>query len=264
MKNSPRISCPRISCCLKAPPASMAFIALALIQLICLPPAQAVQAVQERVARGPISISQIKKTIRQLRPLHEKLDKPKPGEWLDGHKEPGQTFAQYASQRPNVLRPQRNKLYIQPIGEFSDKQNEVIEAARAYMALYFQCETVIQEPIDASVIPESAKRVHPQWNVKQWLTSTILDDILTPRLPEDAFASIALTNTDLWPGEGWNFVFGYASFHDRVGVWSLNRLGAPEESAEVYQTVTVHGFTKIVAQQRVPAQQKVCRHDSKF
>ena len=220
-------SIPRCLSCLRA---VAAIIALGLLPLCWLPNAQ---AVQEQAA---ISVGQIKKTIRNLRPLHEKLGKPEPGQWLDSHKEPGQTFAQYASKRPNVLRPQRNKLYIQPIGDFNEKQNEIIEASREYMSLYFQCEAIVLDPIDESVIPESAKRIHPEWKVKQWLTSTILEDILTPRLPDDAFASIAMTNTDLWPGDGWNFVFGYASYHDRVGVWSLNRLGDPAESAEAYQT----------------------------
>jgi len=205
-------------------------IVVGLLPLCWSAPARAVQE------QAPLSVGQIRKTIRNLRPLHEKLGQPEPGQWLDSHKEPGQTFSQYGSQNPNVLRPQRNKLYIQPIGDFSDKQNEIIEASREYMSLYFQCETIVLDPIDESVIPESAKRVHPEWKVKQWLTSTILEDILTPRLPDDAFASIAMTNTDLWPGDGWNFVFGYASYRDRVGVWSMNRFGDPAESDESYQT----------------------------
>ena len=41
-------------------------------------------------------------------------------------------------------------------------------------------------------------------------------------------AVLALTTADLWPGKGWNFVFGQASFSDRVGVWSLSRFGNPE------------------------------------
>jgi archaemetzincin len=207
-----------------------AFVLLGLLPFFSVREAQAIQDLP------PLSISEIKKTIGQLRPLHEKLAKPKPGEWLDSHKEPGQTFRQYVSKKPNVLRLQRNKLYIQPIGQFSDQQNVIIEASRQYMALYFQCEAIVLNPIDESVIPQSAKRLHPQWQVKQWLTSTILEDILIPRLPDDAFASIAMTNTDLWPGDGWNFVFGYASYRQRVGVWSLNRLGDPAQSKEAYQT----------------------------
>jgi len=40
---------------------------------------------------------------------------------------------------------------------------------------------------------------------------------------------LALTATELWPGEGWNFVFGQASLDQRVGVWSLARFGNPNE-----------------------------------
>src|SRR5690606_34426241 len=41
-------------------------------------------------------------------------------------------------------------------------------------------------------------------------------------------AMIAFTASDLWPGEGWNYVFGQASLSDRVGVWSIHRHGDPD------------------------------------
>ena len=37
-----------------------------------------------------------------------------------------------------------------------------------------------------------------------------------------------LTATDLWPGRGWNFVYGEASLSEGLGVWSLARMGDPE------------------------------------
>ncbi len=40
----------------------------------------------------------------------------------------------------------------------------------------------------------------------------------------DAAALIAFTNYDLYPGETWHFVFGQATFSERVGVYSLYRL----------------------------------------
>ena len=55
-----------------------------------------------------------------------------------------------------------------------------------------------------------------------------------PRRPEDAVAVLGLTTSDLWPGEGWNFVFGQASLRDRIGVWSLYRFGDPERSDADY------------------------------
>ena len=186
-------------------------------------------AVQSESQPAP-SPAAIKKTIRQLRPLHEKLDKPLPGQWLDTHKEKGQIFSQYVRIRPNVLTPRRNKLYIQPIGTFSQPQQEMIKLSGEFLSIYYQCESVVLDSIEATTIPPSARRVHPSWGVDQWLTSYILEDVLTPALPDDAFASLAFTEADLWPGDGWNFVFGYASFRDRVGVWSTSRFGDPSES----------------------------------
>ena len=55
----------------------------------------------------------------------------------------------------------------------------------------------------------------------------MLDQVLRPRLPADASTYLALTTSDLWPGEGWNFVFGQASLNQRVGVWSIARNGDP-------------------------------------
>lgn len=43
---------------------------------------------------------------------------------------------------------------------------------------------------------------------------------------------LGLTATDLWPGQGWNFVFGQASLSERVGVWSLYRYGDPAAGDE--------------------------------
>ena len=44
-------------------------------------------------------------------------------------------------------------------------------------------------------------------------------------MPSDAAAVIALTNEDLFPEDTTNYVFGQASLENRVGVWSLERLG---------------------------------------
>ena len=179
--------------------------------------------------------SQIKKTIKRLKPLSTKLGEPQTGEWLDTHRESGQTYSQYLRIRPNVLAARRNKIYVQPIGTFSEKQTEMIKLSSEYLSIYFNCPVKILDTKDESGIPASAKRVHPTWGDKQILTSHVLEKILSPDLPGDAFATIAFTSSDLWPGDGWNFVFGYASFRDRVGVWSLSRFGNPEEDEAAFK-----------------------------
>ena len=85
------------------------------------------------------------------------------------------------------------------------------------------------------LIPASARREHPTWHIPQILSTYVLNDVLKPRLPEDACAYIALTTSDLWPGRGWNFVFGQASLHDRVGVWSICRNGKPHVGDEEFR-----------------------------
>ena len=131
---------------------------------------------------GRLNGSKIKKTIKTLAPIHEKLGDPKPGEWLSAHKEKGQTYAQYVRIRPNVLTRTRNKLYVQPIGEFSDSQKEIIRLSAEFLGIYFNCRVETLEIMDESEFPDSAKRVHPSWGDKQLLTSHILENVLSPRL----------------------------------------------------------------------------------
>lgn len=53
--------------------------------------------------------------------------------------------------------------------------------------------------------------------------------------PDDALAYLALTSRDLWPGDGWNFVYGFAQLRERVGVWSIYRNGRPKNGGEQYR-----------------------------
>jgi archaemetzincin len=94
-----------------------------------------------------------------------------------------------------------------------------------FMAAWFGLPVKTRETISLSVIPKSARRIHPQWGDKQILTGYVLEEVLLPVIPDDAIGYLALTASDLWPGEGWNFVFGQASLSERVGVWSIYRKG---------------------------------------
>ena len=192
-------------------------------------------AFAQRTSKGSLTPAKIKKTIRQLKPLHQAIGEPQPGEWLASHEEKGQTFKQFVRIRPNIFTRQRSKLYIQPIGDFSEKQTELIKLSHEFLGIYFNCEVETLETRSEKDIPDEAQRDHPTWGDHQLLASHLLEKVLTPELPDDAFATIAFTSSDLWPGDGWNFVFGYASFRQRVGVWSLYRFGDPEKSDEDFK-----------------------------
>jgi archaemetzincin len=163
----------------------------------------------------------------RLRPLHRKKLPPRPGEWLDQHKEAGQTFSQYLKADPNRPTARRHTLYVQSIGSFTATQKRLVAATTELLGLFYNVPVKTLDPLGFETIPVSAQRVHPTWGGRQVL-STCIREVLETRRPDDAVAVIALTTSDLWPGEGWNFVFGEASLRKRVGVWSLHQLGNPE------------------------------------
>lgn len=182
-----------------------------------------------------ITVRKMQKIVKILKPLHKRFGKPKPGDWLFVHSEPGQTFEQYRKSNPSIPTNDRDKIYILPIGDFTKKQKEVVHLTAKFTQIYYDTPVKIQKSIPLSRIPDKARRTHPSWRVKQILTTYVLEEILKPRLPKDAAAYLALTSSDLWPGRGWNFVFGQALLRERVGVWSISRNGAPDKGEESFK-----------------------------
>ena len=177
------------------------------------------------------SATEARLLLSKLAPLHKPLGKTQPGDWLERHKEPGQTFDQYLRSSPVTLHGERKTIYVQPLGDFKPDEKRVMDLTVDYMGRFFSTDIKVLDPIPLSMIPEKAKRVR----LSQQILSTYVLDILKPRLPKDSAAIIALTATDLWPGEGWNFVFGQASIRERVGVWSMHRNGDPSENEEAFK-----------------------------
>jgi len=170
----------------------------------------------------------------KLLPLHETLPAPRGGDWLAEHREPGQTLAEYRKTRYVKAVSGRKTIYIQVLGEMTEKQEEIISITKDYLEIYFGLPVKMLPPIAVTNFPKNARRTHPAWGNHQLLTSYILEKVLPPKLPKDACAMIAFTADDLYPGEGWNFVFGHATYQARVGVWSIYRNGDPAESQAAY------------------------------
>ncbi len=173
--------------------------------------------------------------FRKLLPLHTELGKPQPGDWLAEHDEAGQTYRQYVRGRPVKPDRRRGTIYVQPLGDFNPTQRKIIDLTSEFMGIYFDLPVKIREDLSLEEIPDKARRKHPSWGMDQILSTYVLYDVLRPRLPNDACAYIAFTPSDLWPGEGWNFVFGQASLRERVGVWSIYRNGDPDENEAAFR-----------------------------
>ncbi|HOX06691.1 MAG TPA: archaemetzincin [Planctomycetota bacterium] len=204
-----------------------------------LPPPGQPSAEQQRAARETAEdrerAERLTALVEKLRPLAVKLGKPGPSDWLANHPEAGQNFKEYLDSGPVRPTVSRGTIYIQPLGDFSATQRKMVTITSEAMAVWFNVPTKFREDLKADVVPEAARRKNPYTGWEQFLTGHILDRVLKPNLPRDAAASICFTATDLWPGKGWNFVFGQASLEERVGVWSLYRFGDPDKSEESYR-----------------------------
>jgi len=115
------------------------------------------------------------------------------------------------------------------------REPEIVARAADYLGRVYNTRATVCDPLPLSVIPARARRVHPSWGIPQILSGYVIDHVLAPRLPGDAAAMIGFTASDLWPGEGWNFVFGEASLRRRTGVWSIYRYGNPDDGPGAYR-----------------------------
>jgi archaemetzincin len=163
----------------------------------------------------------------KLRRLADPLPPPRPGDWLAEHPEPGQTFAEYLDARPVRKSDKLRTIYLCLVGEFTEAQRRILDLTQDYLAVFFDCPVKVNRQLPLDSIPARARRIHPSWGDPQVLTGYILHEVLEPERPADALAYLALTASDLWPGRGWNFVFGEASLRQRIGVWSIYRNGDP-------------------------------------
>jgi archaemetzincin len=149
---------------------------------------------------------------------------------LAEHHEPGQTFAEYLNSHPVRKSDKLHTICLCLIGDFTPAQQRILDLTRAYLAVFFDCPVKVNRRITLDSIPAKARRTHPSWGDQQALTGYILREVLEPERPIDALAYLALTSSDLWPGRGWNFVFGEANLRERIGVWSVYRYGDPNQN----------------------------------
>lgn len=167
---------------------------------------------------------------KQLAPLHAKPPVVAPGDWLDEHKESGQTFAMYLSEEPTVPQGERRRLYVLPIGDFVGARRRVLDHTAEALGLWFGLEVTVEQPTSLDTLPARARRSSPHGDGQQVHSGYLMHKVLRPGLAADAACRIGFCTADLWPGAGWNFVFGEASLVHRVGVWSLHRDGDPDRS----------------------------------
>lgn len=178
---------------------------------------------KETPKETPKEIPQEAPYFKHIKSNDVKLAKPVYGDWLFSRKEKGQTFEQYFNSKHIVPTKEANIIYIRPIGNFNALQKKQIQLTNEYLEIYFQLKTKTLEPISNDVVPNSARRMIAEGH-EQLLAGYLLNDILKKEKPLNRIALMGLSELDLYPKPEWNYVFGLASYRDKIGVSSIYRL----------------------------------------
>ena len=112
---------------------------------------------------------------------------------------------------------------MKPIGEFNSSQLKQIELVRQYLQIFFQLKTKVLETVSNDIIPNHARRIGDVGQ-EQFLAGYILTDVLKEESPDKRIALMAITEKDLYPKPEWNYVFGLASYRDKIAVSSIYRM----------------------------------------
>lgn len=209
----------------------IAFLFFSLL-IACSKPAQNIHSQESAITdERALNLQRSKESVSKFfQPM-----RVQDGDWLKSFPESGQTFEEYLRSTPTLPTAERKTIYIQPIGNFTPTQEEILSLTAQYMRAFFNLPVKL-EPIRAlGEVPIESKRQNPYDKQAQIKTGYFLNEVLPKLIPGDAATFICFTNYDLYPGDEWNYVFGQASLNERVGVWSLSRFGDPEESIENYK-----------------------------
>jgi archaemetzincin len=146
-----------------------------------------------------------------------------PGDWLSEHPEDGQSLAQHKVDCTPVI---GRTVYLVPTSELEAKPGaqKIFATLEPLLAAHFQLPVKRLPALSAKVAGKS-ERMNDYG--PQWLTHDVLEALKKVK-PDDAAAVMAITTVDLYPDPEWNFVFGEASYEERVGVMSLARTGEIE------------------------------------
>jgi archaemetzincin len=160
--------------------------------------------------------------FNNLYKIHRRLEEPLPGEWREAHPEMIQSVESYVQKYTPLSTRNRQTIYLLPIGDFDQEKMDILSRTREYTEIFYGMNTKLMDAMSVEFIPDSARRYH--LNTEQLHTKYILYHFLKQQIPDDGYAMFAITEKDLYPREGWNFVFGQASLKDKVGVASIFRL----------------------------------------
>lgn len=177
------------------------------------------------------------------------IRQPSPGDWLAEHEEPGQTVREYRlGLRALKPTPEQKVIDVLPLGQFHSEGAPSLARLRDFCTAFFGMQTRLRGAVASDKVP-AKRRMFGRPARLQLLTTDILE-WLPESKPRDAYAIVAVTMEDLYPGEAWNFVFGQATLQGGTGVFSFARYAPAfygEKSDGLSQALILKRSCKVLA-----------------
>lgn len=160
---------------------------------------------------------------------------PELSDWLAEHQERRQTFESFLRTPHNLPSSVANTIYVLPLGSFEEGKGPALSDLQDFAGAYFGLPVKILTgiPLESNSAIERRSRGE---DGMQYLTTDILK-VMLGYVPKNAFCVIGVTMEDLYPEDSWNFVFGQATYANRVGVFSFKRY-SPEFNGEEWNDET--------------------------
>jgi archaemetzincin len=216
----------------------LCFLLILVWQAACLRAEKPPNPTAQKIAQefGKPELIPIVNAMKAVEPLNTPMLAPLPNDWLASYQEDGQTFTEYLRCNPVLPDEKRKIIYIQPLGIFTESQRKIVTLAADYLSRFYNLPIKFNEDLPLTLIPKQARRKYPFGDHHEQIqTGYVMNELMIPRLADDAVVMLTFTASDLFPDPEWNYVFGMASMKDRVGVWSINRFGDPDKSEEYQQ-----------------------------
>ena len=173
-------------------------------------------------AIGPISNlpeNTLKKILSSADNYHNPVSTPSENDWLHNQSENGQTFSQFLSDNSNKKLGNRKTIYINPLQKMEEN---FLKNCLLYCKAFFY-------PMKVEIVNlASLKSLHIESRINEY-TNKIqyhageINSKMSKLVPNDAHCVLSILLDDLYPKKEWNFVFGQASYYNRVGVFSFAR-----------------------------------------
>eukprot|EP01065_Artemidia_motanka_P015149 TRINITY_DN19010_c1_g1_i1.p1 TRINITY_DN19010_c1_g1~~TRINITY_DN19010_c1_g1_i1.p1 ORF type:complete len:338 (+),score=106.95 TRINITY_DN19010_c1_g1_i1:69-1082(+) len=176
--------------------------------------------------------------------VFEPVGRPRRGEWLDEHEEPGQPLSRFLV----------NVSYCHPHATFdtvvfvplADGITQHIPELKRWVEAYYGLNVAVLSPISWDEITKEGKvasRSHSDYG-RQLLSSDAFRfaqkrAAAARHLSRRTLCVVALTMEDMYPREGWNFCYGQACAQDAAAIVSLCRYAEPGSPSIMHRACKV-------------------------